>query len=383
MNLLPWLLVALGLALLLAAWAVWHRGQRMRQCIAQLLALPADIHPLRWPEGARPALQRAGIAGLHWQGQWFGDAVQGQWGQAAAPHWPRQTLQAGPDCQIELRWADVARTDESRALALALVDVFAQTWLSRMRERTQSVAVALAQRAQVQLYWQHDMRNLAQWVGLLAEEFGAAAPEQLPRLAARLQRQAPLAHARARKLLDATQWLDGEGQGTNPAAGAALPVDVEALVQNAADLAGLSIRFERAEAAGAEPDAASRPPLTVHDAVAQALERALDNIFSNIARDPVARHAEQPLRCVFSAAEGVLHAALHTPELSTPWPRRAFEPLKSTSGSGMGLYQARRSLRDVGGDLNAHSGPAGVVFSVQLPWPGCVDRKSTRLNSSH
>lgn len=368
MNLLPWLLVTVGLVLLLAAWAVWHRGQRIRQCIAQLLALPADMHPLRWPERARPVLQRAGIAGLQWQGQWFGDAVQGQWGQPAAPHWPHQTLHAGPDCQIELRWADVARTDESRALALAVVDVFAQTWLSRMRERTQSVAVALAQRAQVQLYWQHDMRNLAQWVGLLAEEFGAATPEQLPRLAARLQRQAPLALARARKLLQATQGPEESDSGA--AAGEGLPVDVQALVQNAADLAGLAICFEWAAAA------AGSPPRGAQDVVAQALERALDNIFSNIARDPVGRHAAVPLRCVFTVIDGALTLVLHTPALSTPWPRRAFEPLKLLSGSGMGLYQARRSLRDVGGDLQAHSDQVGgVVFRVQLPAPGDVPRQ--------
>ena len=110
MSLLPWLLVALGLVLLLAAWAVWHRGRRISRCIAQLLALPADMHPLRWPDRARPVLQQAGIAGLHWQGQWFGDAVQGQWGEPPAPNWPSQTLEAGPDCQILLRWADVART---------------------------------------------------------------------------------------------------------------------------------------------------------------------------------------------------------------------------------------------------------------------------------
>ena len=204
MNSLPWMLVALGLVLLLAAWAVWHRGQRMRRCLAELLALPADMHPLRWPERAWPILERSGIAGIAWEGVWFGDAVRGQWGQPLADHWPRQTLSAGPDCQIELRWADVARTDEARVLALAVLDVFAQTWLSRMRERTQAVAVALAQRAQVQLYWQHDMRNLAQWVGLLAEEFGAATPEQLPRLAQRLQRQALLLMARAHKMLAAT-----------------------------------------------------------------------------------------------------------------------------------------------------------------------------------
>ena len=370
MSLLPWLLVAVGLVLLLAAWAVWHRGRRISRCIAQLLALPADMHPLRWPERARPVLQQAGIAGLHWQGQWFGDAVQGQWGEPPAPDWPSQDLQAGPDCQIHLRWADVARTDEARGLALAVVDVFAQTWLSRMRERTQAVAVALAQRAHVQLYWQHDMRNLAQWVGLLAEEFGAATPEQLPRLAQRLQRQAPLALARAQKLLQATQGP--EMQTPNPAgppqegvaAATAAQTDVRTVLRNAAELAGLSMEVELDDAV---PGASLQSALWVSEAVAQALERALDNILSNIARDPAARHAGPPLRCLCAVHQGMFQGQLHTPALSTPWPRRAFEPLKSESGSGMGLYQARRSLREVGGDLQAHGVEDGVLFGLTVP----------------
>lgn len=354
MNSLPWMLVALGLVLLLAAWAVWHRGQRMRRCLAELLALPADMHPLRWPERAWPILERSGIAGIAWEGLWFGDAVRGQWGQPLAAHWPRQTLSAGPDCQIELRWADVARTDEARVLALAVLDVFAQTWLSRMRERTQAVAVALAQRAQVQLYWQHDMRNLAQWVGLLAEEFGAATPEQLPRLAQRLQRQAPLLQARAHRLLAAT-----EAPAAVPAQGEP-PVRALDLLQNAAELAGLAIEV-RAD------DADAAPTLLLEPVPAQALERALDNIFSNLARDSGARHGAMPLRCECSVREGALQARLHTPRLSTPWPRRAFEPLKSPTGSGMGLYQARRSLRDAGGDLQASEEPQGVVFVLRVP----------------
>ena len=370
MNSLPWMLVALGLVLLLAAWAVWHRGQRMRRCLAELLALPADMHPLRWPERAWPILERSGIAGIAWEGVWFGDAVRGQWGQPLADHWPRQTLSAGPDCQIELRWADVARTDEARVLALAVLDVFAQTWLSRMRERTQAVAVALAQRAQVQLYWQHDMRNLAQWVGLLAEEFGAATPEQLPRLAQRLQRQAPLALARAQKLLQATQASgppapDGDAAPKGGAPATVAPkADVRTVLRNAAELAGLHMEVELDDAV---PAAGLQSALLVSEAVAQALERALDNIFSNIARDPAARHAEEPLRCLCAVHQGMLQGQLHTPALSTPWPRRAFEPLKSAAGSGMGLYQARRSLRDVGGDLQAHGVEDGVQFGLTVP----------------
>ena len=74
-----------------------------------------------------------------------------------------------------------------------------------------------------------------------------------------------------------------------------------------------------------------------------------------------------PLRCECSVREGALQARLHTPRLSTPWPRRAFEPLKSPTGSGMGLYQARRSLRDAGGDLQASEEPQGVVFVLRVP----------------
>jgi signal transduction histidine kinase len=346
------MLVALGLVLLLAAWAVWHRGRRVRRCLAELLALPADMHPLRWPERAWPILERSGIAGIAWEGVWFGDAVHGQWGQPLAAHWPRQTLSAGPDCQIELRWADVARTDEARVLALAVLDVFAQTWLSRMRERTQAVAVALAQRAQVQLYWQHDMRNLAQWVGLLAEEFGAATPAQLPRLAQRLQRQAPLLQARAHKLLAATEAPSQAPAADEP------PVQALDLLHNAAELAGLAIDLGTDEGSA---------PTLLAPAQAQALERALDNIFSNLARDSGARHGGVPLRCECTVHEGALQARLHTPHLATPWPRRAFEPLKSPTGSGMGLYQARRSLREAGGDLQASEEAQGVVFVLCVP----------------
>ena len=355
MSFLAWLLVSVGLMLLLAAWAVWHRGQRIRRCIAELLALPTDMHPLRWPEKAHPILGRASVAGIDWDGVWFGDAVCGHWGPPTEAHWPSQTLHAGPDCQITLRWADVARTDEARALTLAVVDVFAQTWLSRMRERTQAVAVALAQRAHVQLYWQHDMRNLAQWVGLLAEEFSTATPDQLPRLAQRLQRQAPLLQARAQKLLAATEAPAENLTKDTPLA------DARHLLDNAAELAGLALEVH------AMAGAPKLPALPLDAPQAEALERALDNIFSNIARDSTARHNATPMSCECRVQDGALHARLHTPKLATPWPRRAFEPLKSSTGSGMGLYQARRSLRDAQGDLQASETPEGVIFSIVVP----------------
>ncbi|MDP2416620.1 MAG: hypothetical protein U1D25_10370 [Hydrogenophaga sp.] len=385
MNLLPLLFVGLGVVLLLAAWAVWHQGRRVRECVRDLLALPDDIHPMDWPQQASTVLRRAGIGGMAWQGQWFGDPVQGQWGNPSNPDWTGLTLEAGPDCNIELSWAGLARTNEAKALALVVVDVFVQSWLSRMRQRTQAVAVALAQRAHLHLYWQHDMRNLAQWVGLMADEFGSASPEKLPRLAQRLQQQAPLVLAKAQKLLAAT-----EASAPPPAQGFALRAPspatrsepgsepdaaprpqsqatahaqrpalqacpVLAVVEGAAQLAGLSLRCESAH---------DNPHIS--ELHARALERTLDNIFSNVARDGAARAQGQALRLTWAVQGDQFQARLLTPHLSTPWPERPFEPMQTTTGSGLGLYQARRSLRDVGGDLTAQPTPEGIAFDWRV-----------------
>lgn len=361
MNLLPLLFVGLGAVLLLAAWAVWHQGRRVRECVRDLLALPDDTHPMDWPLQARPVLQRAGIGGMAWQGQWFGDPVQGQWGNAAQPDWTGLTLDAGPDCSIELSWAGLARTNEAKALALVVVDVFVQSWLSRMRERTQAVAVALAQRAHVHLYWQHDMRNLAQWVGLMADEFGSASPDKLPRLAQRLQQQAPLVLAKAQKLLAATQASAAMAPPPAPALSPQpMPdpqpsVPVLGVVAGAAELAGLPLQCE--------PGSGTPHTTALH---ARALERTLDNIFSNIARDGAVRVQGRALRLTWAVQGDQFQARLLTPHLSTPWPERPFEPMQSLSGSGLGLYQARRSLRDVGGELMAQATAEGIVFEWRV-----------------
>ena len=385
MNLLPLLFVGLGVVMLLAAWAVWHQGRRIRECVRDLLALPDDIHPMDWPQQASTVLRRAGIGGMAWQGQWFGDPVQGQWGNPAHPDWTGLTLDAGPDCRIELSWAGLARTNEAKALALVVVDVFVQGWLSRMRQRTQAVAMALAQRAHVHLYWQHDMRNLAQWVGLMADEFGSASPEKLPRLAQRLQQQAPLVLAKAQKLLAATEAsapfpahglvsqapspatrsepcsetdtaTHPQPEGTPHAHRPALRAcPVLAVVEGAAQLAGLSLRCEPAN---------DNPHIS--ELHARALERTLDNIFSNVARDGAARARGQALRLTWTVQGDQFQARLLTPHLATPWPERPFEPMQTTTGSGLGLYQARRSLRDVGGDLKAQPTPEGIAFEWRV-----------------
>lgn len=369
-DLLPILFVAVGMVLLIAAGAVWHRGQRIRACLRALLDLPTDMHPMQWPEQAQRVLETAGIMGLRWEGQWFGDPVQGQWGVSVSPRWPGKVLDAGPDCQIQVVWAALARTNEAQTLALAVLDVFAQAWLTRMRAHTQAVAVALAQRAYVHLYWQHDMRNLAQWVGILAEEFEDASPEQLPRLAKRLQQQAPLVLQRTHRLLAATNSASKEPLHTLiPDASEKRNKNPLVIVQDAALLAGLQVQIisdGKPYRSHEQPTCAESPTLITQQ-VAQALERSLDNVLSNIVRDSDTRITHPPLIWRSRIEQAFLVGELQTPHLRTPWPVRPFEPLQSPTRSGLGLYQARRNLRDVDGDLHATQNAAGVLFCWRIP----------------
>ncbi len=397
---LPYLFGGVGLVLLVAAGAVWHQSRKIRACVADLLALPEDLHPMEWPVRAKPILQRAGVRVLQWDGHWFGDGVSGRWGPPHKLGKGSRRLEAGPDCTINVRWLGTGRADEAGSRALTVLDVFLQTWLLRMRGKTQAVAVAMAQRAHVHLFWQHDMRNMAQWVGMLADEFGGAADHDLLRLAQRLKRQAPLAQQRARKLLAYTvnppPPPQPQPQPQNPAAVQAPKganrhapkavgqppqvsvlgglasgfrqssfgerVDPLAVLEEAAVLAGLTTKVMR-------DDDQKAPGTTVpliSASSALALESALDNVFSNIARDEAVRAAGQPMACTWLLLNDHLRLRLRTPHLGAPWPERPFEPMRSATGSGIGLYQARRTLREARGDLTATATDQGVLFEVTL-----------------
>ncbi len=57
------------------------------------------------------------------------------------------------------------------------------------------------------------------------------------------------------------------------------------------------------------------------------------------------------------------------PETAPLVPEKLFEPFATgrPSGLGLGLYQARKSLREAGGDLQARAAPEGLSFLLRLP----------------
>jgi len=57
------------------------------------------------------------------------------------------------------------------------------------------------------------------------------------------------------------------------------------------------------------------------------------------------------------------------PEAEQIAPEKLFEPFASgrPGGLGLGLYQARQSLREAGGDLQASLSAVGISFALHMP----------------
>jgi len=362
------LFVAAGLVLIATSLHLERRARGFRRRMKNLLQLASrDIEPLELPALAWPELADSGWKHLAWQGTWFGQPVTGELGEFSefgkAPAASSNTnkiskpispltleISGGDEARLTLTLTHTAPGGEKRMFAEHLARVFILLLETRLRARTEALSAALAERARLSLYLQHDMRNLAQWVTWVSADFAACTtPEALLAAARRLRDNAPLARERAERLIDAL--------GQRPASESPQLIDLRQTVAQAAQLAGIA----------PEIDGEAQAWVT-----RTLLARALDNLFSNLAavwRDAIAVNPHLQLRTTEDAV-AELHFHCPWPADSTPLaPEKLFEPFASgrPGGLGLGLYQARKSLREAGGDLQAKPAVSGVNFLLRLP----------------
>ncbi len=358
-----------GITLWLTSQALARRARRYQVGMQTLLQLASQsLEPLDIPHAAWPALHTAGWQSLVWSGNWYGQAVQGSAGQAWSPAVNKTAVQtfeltSGDEVHLTVRLLHEAPRGEQRLFATHLAQVFLLLLETRLRERTGALAVALAERARLSLYLQHDMRNMTQWVSWVSADF-AAAPDAQTLLAAaqRLKDNAPLAQERAQRLNAAL--------GKAPHADVAVAMDLRHALEQAARLAGLELPVSGEAVGWVAPGA---------------LSRALDNVLSQLASDWREGRAGQPhatLEIGANTSEAHTNTADASMSTVTLWcplpasgmgvaPEKLFEPFASgrPGGLGLGLYQARKSLREAGGGLAASVVGEQLCFVLQLPLP--------------
>lgn len=355
--------VAAGLTLLATSVALSQRARRYRSGMQALLQLGGqNLEPLDIPGAAWPVLQGAGWQHLALTGDWFGHPVSVVLGAAAQGTAPAPKTNAlvvqidsGNDVHLGLRLTHSASRGEERLFAEQLARVFVLLLETGVRARTEALSVALAERARLSLYLQHDMRNLAQWVGWVCADF-AACTESGALLAAarRLQDNAPLAQERAHRLIAAL--------GKQPVSDNPRQIDLRVAIAKAAHLAGIEVKMS------GEAQAWIARGL---------LARALDNLFSNLAanwRETSAEQSVLQLRTVDLSDDARPMAEI---DFFSPWPEpgvriaadKLFEPFASgrPGGLGLGLYQARKSLNEADGELRAVPSEAGLSFVLRMP----------------
>ncbi|MBA3058549.1 MAG: hypothetical protein KJ614_03835 [Gammaproteobacteria bacterium] len=361
-------IVVTGLVLLVTGVMLSRRARRYRRRMQALLKLGSQNHePLAIPAAAWPVLHEAGWRHLSLDGSWFGQPVHIELGVASTTAAPRPSsdpentnlmqgeITSGNDVRLALKMTHSASRGGTRLLAEQLAQVFVLLLETGLRARTEALSVALAERARLTLYLQHDMRNLAQWVSWVCSDFaeGADAPALLA-AARRLQENAPLAQERAYRLIAAL--------GNRPMSDSAREIDLRLAIAKAAHLAGIELNLSG----------------QAHAWIARGLlSRALDNLFSNLApnwRDVTAVKPTLHLRSIAATPEAPAMAEI---EFFSPWPEpggrieagKLFEPFASgrPGGLGLGLYQARKSLREAGGELSAEPGETGLSFLLRMP----------------
>lgn len=359
-NLLAFFLIVAGLALLAASFRIARLARRYRRRMENLLQLASQpLDPLELPAAAWPDLVGGGWQRLGWEGIWFGQPVAGllevansgtKRSSAAPLHFE---LASGDEVRLRLALTHVDSWGENRLFAEHLARVFVLLLKTRLHARTEALSAALAERARLSLYLQHDMRNQAQWVLWVSEDFAASeTPEAMLAAARRLRDNAALARDRAERLLVAL--------GRHPKIELPAPIDMHVAVRQAARLAGVEPVIEGHASAWV---------------AAGLLARALDNLFGNLAgawRGAASVSPTLQLRTVDASP-----AAMAELDFFCPWPpdmvplpsEKIFEPFASgrPQGLGLGLYQARRSLREADGELQAKASPEGLRFLLRLP----------------
>ena len=302
--------------------------------------------------------------------------------------WARHDFRQA-DLHLQLRVGLHGLRGEARLFAEQAAQLLFAILHGALAARELALVSAMAQRARMAVFVQHDLRNLAQWVELMADQFATAPDEAALLQAARRMRPAAVqAQQRARRVADALLRTDVSGDGERR--GIVAPRDD----------GGIDGRDAAGEAAASDDGAAAERPWLplaplLRDAAARHQVRlelvgdfgtddeprsvcwdsvgwtaVVENLLGNVSR--LSREALQDARCTVRLrdVDGGLELAFETPQLPLRIPlTRLFEPWVGASpgGTGLGLYQARRAALAAGGDLRAEPCGSGIAVILFLP----------------
>lgn len=343
-------LILTGLTIGLVMLALWRMARRLHSTNLALIRLNEQLNfdALSFLAESWPLLSKSGIDGMAWQMNWFGTPIE--WGAG---------VRTGPPLQRTLQLAEI-RLDISLYLQQArgerryFVELLVETFLMLLHTdlwiKAGSIDAALAQMSRLNLFLQHDMKNVAQFIQLMADQLASTPADKEKKLLDYLRTSAPVIRNRADRIVQALMTRQPHDRSLKTYR---LREELERLGQ---------LHRLQCDIQG--------------DAIVEAQEYVLDSVFDNILKNyaDLAQHDRNGPSVVAIRIEGNGGLAKVTLESSHPIPtpqiERLFEPFwgKDPAGLGIGLYQAKNLMEQSRGSLTAHkTETGGLQFQVVCP----------------
>jgi hypothetical protein len=372
-------LVVAGLSVGLTMFWLRFLSRQHRRRMDQLLALREALHDdlLGTLVLHQKTLADLGLRSLDWRGNWYGSPVFTRLGAKI----PLNLHEGAPllsfegerisdrvlhqrfdydDISLEFRIGLKGLRGERHLFAVQAAEVLFAMIQGALAARQLALVAASSQRARVGVFLQHDMRNLAQWVQLVAEDFGSAQDDgELLARAKRLKKNAAHATQRAERMSQAL---------LNPAwqASASAPLEVhEAPAFESLDLAE-HVR-QAAELHQVEVELVGDARI---DWDSHALAAVLDNVLGNVSS--LSRERMVPASCRIAVRQDAQNTVvdMETRQLRLDIPlEKLFEPWSSSGpvNKGLGMYQARKQAQAAGGELFAEALGEGIRVVLTIP----------------
>lgn len=348
-NLYPYLIL-IGVSIIVASFWLLNQARRRVRITNELVALNESLQ-FDLPDFLRSCwqpLSAAGFRGLSWHLNWFGSTLSAAEGEEGELFISRK-LEV-EDISLTVNLYDSRRRFEQRYFSTMVSDSLFLLLYTDMWVKLGTVQGAFAQSAKMNVFLQHDMKNIVQLVNLLAEQLAAEKPGSDDRLLESIRVVMPTLRKRCERFLTTLS--------SAPPSEAANPVALMDALNATAEIHDLPINVTgQAEVAVDE----------------QTLYSILDNLFGNyvdqLRRDP--SYSPDILVSIENSSEQKVSVQI-TDNNGKPcqWPERLFEPFWSEKGDGLGigLYQCRQLLSGVGGSIEARApDDKPLIFVMNLP----------------
>lgn len=347
-NLYPYLILV-GISIILATSWLLGQARRRARITNELVAMNEELG-FDLPDFLRHCwapLQKAGFKGISWKLDWFGSQISHMEGIEGEVFINRKL--DIDDISLSVHLYDGKRRFEQRYFSNVLSESFFLLLYTDMWVKLGTVQGAFAQTAKMNVFLQHDMKNIVQLISLVAEQLESTPAGKEEKLLNSLRTVMPTLRERSERFLNTLS--------SQTPAEAVESVNLCEAFHKTADIHDLEIEIS------------GEGSVLVNE---QSLSSIFDNLFGNYIDESRRNPGSPPIiRIAIEDREKDLEVRIRD-DNGRPclWPERLFEPFWSEKGDGLGigLYHARQLVTGAGGDLVALT-PAddAMTFVVNLP----------------